>query len=100
MALQCRDEGLTDRGVKHHRAEARRPGERRVVVELLHQFVEDPQEAAADETDEEVLLRRPVEVHGALPDMGARRHIGDGEAFRAATEQQIVGGGEKPRRRR
>ena len=60
-------------------------------AQALDQIIQQSQECAADETNQQVLFRRPVEVDGALSDVCACRHIGDGEPLRSSADQQAAG---------
>ena len=85
---------MISRDLQHRGAEPRGAGKVGVRAESLNQSIEEAQECAADETDQQVFFRRPVQVDGALADMGARCHIGDGEPLRAPADQQVAGGGQ------
>ena len=61
------------------------------------QIVDEAEESAPDEADQEVFLRRPVQVDGALSDVRTLCDIGNGEPLGAATDQKIVGRLEQPR---
>ena len=91
VALQCRDEWLAGRDLQHQRAVARWAGEVGILGETLGQVVDETEEPAADQSDQEIFLRRPVEIDRALSHMGPVCDVRDGKSPGAAANQEITG---------
>ena len=96
VALQCGDERVTGRNLEHRRAEARWTGEIGFLGEYPDQVINEAEETAADEADQKILFRRPVQINGAFSDMSSLSDIGDGETSCAAADEKLAGCCEKP----